>query len=699
MEKDRIKTKGLDIKTRLILSILPIVVIMLIVLTTITSTINKNVIVGLYDKEMQATLGEYTNDISADLTNIKAEAETASALIGATYGHADIDVYKKALSEIVRSNPMILGSGLWFEPNKFDKNEYYYGPYWYKNMDGTKWDGKDLIETWDYSNAEYDYFSQEYYLISKTYTNAIITEPYYDEESGLVMASCTCPILSSSYEFLGCITMDIMLTNVQSKVSTIKVGDTGTVWLIDGNGNYIYHPAIENAASKGINVSTSIEMGENVKHIQEDKEGMGEFEYDGQTRLLYFSTIPSSTWKMGLTITQKELFNSIYKAMNISVTMCVVIIILCAIMIIREAKGISKATNQIAKALTALSIGKFEKIELKDGEKPRKDEFGIMVDSTNQVIDKLNEIVGSIKTLANDVTNSSKELATTSSQISQTADGVSDAVGEIATGATEQAEEIQTASEASGTVGDAVNTIINTVEIIKNSSDEMINSSKDSAESLNELNASSEATSKHIKNIEDTINATRLAVETISERVEGIQNIAKQTNLLSLNASIEAARVGEAGKGFAVVAGEIGKLAASSKDLADEIKKEMEALLSKTDEAVEASIEVKNSNDETQVALNETKCSIEDMIVDINKTVENIVAIESQTKDCDNAKNTVIDMLSSLSAISEENAAASEETEASMDELKQTVSTLAESAEILSEIANKLEEEMKFFDI
>nr|MCR4757850.1 methyl-accepting chemotaxis protein [Butyrivibrio sp.] len=194
-----------------------------------------------------------------------------------------------------------------------------------------------------------------------------------------------------------------------------------------------------------------------------------------------------------------------------------------------------------------------------------------------------------------------------------------------------------------------------------------------------------------------TIQATKDAVNTISEKVEGITSIATQTNLLSLNASIEAARAGEAGKGFAVVAEEIGKLADDSKDMADDIRKEMEVLLEQSEAAVAAADEVKKGNSDQQIALGETLDAVNGMLTDISSTVGGVHQISEGADTCETSKNAVVDTMSALSAISEENAASSEETGASMQELSATVTTLAGSANNLKDIAEKLNKDMEFF--
>jgi methyl-accepting chemotaxis protein len=218
-----------------------------------------------------------------------------------------------------------------------------------------------------------------------------------------------------------------------------------------------------------------------------------------------------------------------------------------------------------------------------------------------------------------------------------------------------------------------------------------------SAENLSELQESSQNMNNHIEAISEKIGATSKAVATINEKVEGIASIAAQTNLLSLNASIEAARAGESGRGFAVVAEEIGQLADDSRKMADEIREEMDILLSESHAAVQMAAEVQKGNDEQREVLGTTVESVRAMIDDISSTVNSAKNIESNAGTCVNANNVVSDAMNSLSAISEENAASSEETGASMEELSATVATLASSADSLKNVALKLNEEMAFF--
>ncbi len=372
----------------------------------------------------------------------------------------------------------------------------------------------------------------------------------------------------------------------------------------------------------------------------------------------------------------------------------IIILIVSIILSLKMATSFTEPLKDVNKSLAELANGKFTSISRFT---KQKDEFGEMVKNTNAVIQKLESIVTNIKESSQSVESSSNELSDMANQISHTAEDVSNAVQEIASGATQQADEIQHASENVGLIGDAI------IDVQKSSSElevlagKMQHASETSSASLTNLQESSNEMTGKIAEISQTISATQDAVSNINDKVEGIASIATQTNLLSLNASIEAARAGEAGKGFAVVAEEIGKLADDSKQMADEIRKEMDVLLEQSRAAVTAADDIKDSNLNQQTALSETLSSVNGMLEDISSTVGGVKQISIGADTCETSKNAVVDTMSALSAISEENAASSEETGASMQELSATVTTLAESASGLKEIAEQLNQEMSFF--
>ncbi|MCR5468242.1 MAG: methyl-accepting chemotaxis protein [Lachnospiraceae bacterium] len=413
-----------------------------------------------------------------------------------------------------------------------------------------------------------------------------------------------------------------------------------------------------------------------------------------QKSYLAFYKEPKTSFVIGVSTPKSTVMASARSAAYIVIIIGLVLLILAIIISFMMARSFTEPIQAVKASLAELAEGRFKKVEKHDR---RKDEFGSISKATNSVIATLDGIVSNIKNSAEDVGSSSEELSEMANQISHTAEDVANAVQEIATGAAQQADEIQDATHNVERIGDAVGDVQSSTGDLSSLADKMKKASEVSSKSLASLQDSSAEMTEKIDEISRTIASTQTAVSNINEKVEGITSIATQTNLLSLNASIEAARAGEAGRGFAVVAEEIGKLAEDSKTMADDIRKEMAVLLEEAEAAVVAAEDVKDGNNNQQVALGETLDAVNGMLSDIGSTVGGVQLISQGADTCESSKNAVVDTMSTLSAISEENAASSEETGASMQELSATVTTLATSANNLKEIADKLNEEMKFF--
>lgn len=380
------------------------------------------------------------------------------------------------------------------------------------------------------------------------------------------------------------------------------------------------------------------------------------------------------------------------------VALAVIILILCNIggFIITNviAKVLKKATNM----LSALAEGQLN-VTIDERILKRKDEIGQMGVAIETLLDKLRSIVGQLKQSSDTLYTSGNSLDEMAGQSSAAADEISRAVEDISKGAVSQAEEIENASQEIATMGEVIEDIVHSVGDLTDTSTSMTAAGNASEKTIRELSESNDRTTEAIARIGEQIRTTNASIEKIGAAATLITSIADQTSLLSLNASIESARAGEAGRGFAVVAGEIQKLAVQSDEAAAEIQQIIDTLLSESEQTLAVMEQAEGLVAEQQQKLDATKERFAEVNNGITVSREGTDVIRGDAGSCDRARTQVVDVISNLSAISEQNAASAQETTASMEELNATINMLAEAAGNLKVLSERLNEEMDFFQM
>ncbi len=372
----------------------------------------------------------------------------------------------------------------------------------------------------------------------------------------------------------------------------------------------------------------------------------------------------------------------------------VVIGIICIVVAFLIANSIANAIKENGHVINNLAEGKF--IRPEHG-LDRKDELGEMTRSADKLIEKLSEVVESIKDSAHTVADSSSSIESQADQIEQATSSVTKAVDEISEGAMNQATDVSRALENVEAIANAIQSVSATTESLNVITDKMEKNSQTSSGQLDSLGQSSDVMASSIQAVKERIGATGKAVDNIFDKITMIDDIAAQTNLLSLNASIEAARAGEAGRGFAVVADEIRQLADSSSQAAKDIQDEMNKLKREAEAAVEQSEIVSENTLKQKETLEATMAGIAALIKDISDNINEVHAIAKDAKTCEDSKQYVVDSMDGLSAVAEENAAASEQTSSAMSELDSTIKSLSRSAKDMEKVASDLTQQIAFF--
>ena len=329
----------------------------------------------------------------------------------------------------------------------------------------------------------------------------------------------------------------------------------------------------------------------------------------------------------------------------------------------------------------------------------RKDEFGDIVRSADTLKNKLNEVISATLTLSGEVTKSGDNLSTSAQTASHVSSQVAEAVGDISKGAVSQAESVETSASNTNEMGDSIDEIGVSVEDLSSATTQMLTAAKRTVEALDGLMEQNKTVMASMMDIDAQIKATNNAVKKIADASHSITEISSQTNLLSLNASIEAARAGDYGKGFGVVANEIGLLAQQSSTAATTINEIVEDLVTDSTKSMEIIEELNAAFNEQSSQLTSTKSDMDGVVTGVNSVEQNTQSISDKVNMLNSSKAQLIDLIAELSAISQENAASTEETNASMEELNATFALISNSASDLKELADNLNEKMNFFQL
>lgn len=374
------------------------------------------------------------------------------------------------------------------------------------------------------------------------------------------------------------------------------------------------------------------------------------------------------------------------------------ILIIALLVCIKIASAIARVIIQTETLLSSLAEGDLN-LTVNERILKRSDEIGIMGHAVQRLLQELQDIIGSIKKNTEVLMNQGNNLESMASQTSSTADEISRAVEDISKGAVSMAEDIESATGQVSNMGVIIEKITDSVRELDDLAEQMHTSDVEASRIINELSESNDRTTDAIKKIEISVHTTNASVTRIQDAVNLIASIASETSLLALNASIEAARAGEAGRGFAVVATQISKLSEDSAQSTKTIEEIIHQLTVDSETSVQIMKEVNEIILEQQQKLAQTKEKFGDVSSGIEDSRKESGIISSQAKECNSERAKVVDVIQSLSAVSQENAASTEETNASMEEMNATINLLAEAAGELKEMAQVLEEDVSFFKL
>lgn len=519
--------------------------------------------------------------------------------------------------------------------------------------------------------------SRDYFKTPQQTGKPYISDPVLREDDGTMSIFITAPIMKDG-AFTGIVYLGVDASFLCDIVSEIQVGESGNAAILNSNGDTIGFADVQ-LVIDAYNTQKEAKADAKLKKLAQieanmcaGKTGFEGYYYGGKNKYMAYAPIPETNgWSIDIAIGRDEFMRTSYISVIIILLIAAAAIIAAFFLVRGMANGIS---DPIIKCVDR--IGRLAKGDLKS-EVPvvtTRDETSVLAKATEEIVNGMNSMIGDVSYLLGSMAGGDfavesgareqyvgdfQEILTSVDQIKDslkdTLTGIREAAGQVSAGSSQMAESAtdlaEGATDQAGAVQELQATVMNVTEQVKTDSRNTLHA----RDSIREVSGIAQQSSTEMEEMMEAMKRINETSRKIGNIIESIEEIASQTNMLSLNASIEAARAGELGRGFAVVASEIGKLAGESAKAAVD-----------TRELIESSIrEVEAGNKITQ----KTADSLHMVIDNLEGVVASIEAVNEASQKQAESMQQIDQGMEQISGVVQSNSATAEETSATSEEL------------------------------
>ena len=473
----------------------------------------------------------------------------------------------------------------------------------------------------------------------------------------------------------------------------IKNVDSSYVYLVNEQGTMLYHPTeekvgqpVENEVVRGL-----VEQLHNGEHPEN---AVVEYKFNGTVKYAAYY-IMSNNDIVVVSADEDDALSGINRITQLATSVLVGIVIIMCIVAYVIGKWIAKPLVKLSSAVEEIAEGNLS-VSF-DGIKDSNDEIGLIKTRMQHMTAMLSDIVEKIRTASDHMTTSSTELDETSEQTLSANGEISRAVQDVAEGSTNMATSILDINDNLGTMSSETQVIDSSVHEIKQQAAIVQESSQLMSEKMRNMQQSSARMDAGIATISDRIQKVNEVVDRVSQIVSVIEDISGQTNLLSLNASIEAARAGDAGRGFAVVAEEIRVLSDNTSEQLENIKNIISELIRECNECVKASENIVEDNATQKEEIGYVLSEFGTLDEQIGLTVDKAEEIKQLVETMVELNGNITTSSGGLTDVSSANAAATEEMTANIEELNAMMHGVADMAGQMHAQSEELNQALQYF--